>query len=169
MSVLVGEELLGAIDKGEIKIEPLYKKNIGPGSVDLTLGHIFRVFNQMHEIYDVNDEADYKKITRLIKSDAIVINPQETVLGITEEIITLAPNICGWLEGRSRFARLGLMIHISASFMQPGISNRQVLEISNNGHVPIRLHSGTRVCQFIFERTEGSAQYKGEFMHQREP
>ena len=55
------------------------------------------------------------------------------------EKVTLASDICGWLEGRSRFSRLGLLVHISASFMQPGIENKQVLEISNQSPMPLAL------------------------------
>lgn len=169
MSVLTYNEILKEIKKGSIKIAPFVKENIGPASVDLTLGNKFRVFTKSKKVFNINNGSDYKKITRLIAADSITIKPQETVLGITMEKITLAPNICGWLEGRSRFARLGLMVHISASFMQPGISNSQVLEMSNMGSVPLKLHAGTKLCQFIFQKTKGSARYKGQFKEQREP
>jgi hypothetical protein len=61
--------------------------------------------------------------------------PGQACLGITVETIQLAPGLCGLLEGRSRFARLGLFVHITAGFMQPGINNRQVLEIYNASNV----------------------------------
>ncbi|EKD49913.1 MAG: hypothetical protein ACD_63C00014G0009 [uncultured bacterium] len=169
MSVLTKEEIFKEIDKGNIKIEPFSAENVGPGSIDLTLGNMFRVFKKSDKIYDVGDNPDYKKITKLVETDSIVVNPQETVLGITRENIALPSNICGWLEGRSRFARLGLMVHISASFMQPGVDNRQVLEISNMGHVPLKLHAGTKICQFIFQKTVGEAKYSGKFVGQVEP
>lgn len=89
-------------------------------------------------------------------------------MGITKERIKLGENICGWLEGRSRFARLGLLVHISAGFMQPGINNQQVLEIVNLGHRPLRLHAGTKICQFIFQTTKGKAKYEGKFKGQKE-
>lgn len=167
--VLTKEVIQKEIAKGTIKIEPFNANNVGPGSVDLTLGDKFRVFIKSKKVFDVDDNCDYKKITKLVAADSIVVKPKETVLGITKERITLPGNISGWLEGRSRFARLGLMVHISASFMQPGISNHQVLEISNMGDVPLRLHSGTKICQFIFERTEGTARYTGKFKDQTEP
>jgi dCTP deaminase len=75
--------------------------------------------------------------------------PGETVLGITRERVKLGPGLCGWLEGRSRFARLGLMVHISAPFMGPGIDSQQVLEMSNfrpgstgggAGHADLSVH-----------------------------
>ena len=78
-----------------------------------------------------------------------------------------APGLCGWLEGRSRFARVGLLIHISASFMQPGLDNHQVLEMSNFGHLDLEIAPGTAICQFVFQRTLGGetpyeGQYKGQ-------
>ena len=73
------------------------------------------------------------------------------ILGITREKITLADNISGRLEGRSRFARFGLAVHVTAGFMHPGISNHQVLEIVNLGHAPLAFYPDTRICQFVFE------------------
>ena len=164
MSILTKLEIIKQIKKGNIKIEPLNLENIGPASIDLTLGNIFRIFEISQKVYDVSDETDYQKITKLIRADSIVIKPKETILGITKEKLTLAPNICGWLEGRSRFA-----VHISASFMQPGISNQQVLEISNMGHIALRLQAGTKICQFVFQTTIGKAKYQGKFSHQTTP
>jgi dCTP deaminase len=169
MSILTKDEILKEIKAKRIIIEPFRPKNIGPGSIDLTLGNKFRVFDKMESVVDVKNNTDYTKITKLLDAESILVLPGDTVLGITEEKITIPDDICGWLEGRSRFARLGLMVHISASFMQPGISNRQVLEISNMGHAPLRLHSGTKICQFIFQRTIGKAKYKGNFKEQTEP
>ena len=151
MSILTRKKIIEAIRKGKIRIEPYFPGNVGPGSVDLTLGDVFRVFRTFRKVFDVNADSDYRSITTLVKARSIVLNPQATVLGITVEKITLAPDLCGWLEGRSKFARLGLMVHISASFMQPGISNRQVLEIINMGPVALAIHPGIAICQFIFE------------------
>jgi len=169
MSILTRNEILKEIKNKNIIIEPFDPETVGPASIDLTLDNKFRIYKQFQEIYDVDDNADYKKITELIETDSIIIKPQQTLLGITKEKVILAPYICGWLEGRSRFARLGLMVHISASFMQPGISNQQVLEISNVGNVLLRLHAGTKICQFIFQRTIGEARYEGRFLDQKEP
>ena len=90
------------------------------------------------------------------------------ILGITKERITVKGNICGWLEGRSRFARLGLTVHITASFMNPGIDNKQVLEIVNLGKRSLKLHAGVKMCQLIFQKTKGRAKYSGRFKDQKE-
>ena len=170
MAVLTHDEIIKAIDRGDIEIDPLEKQYIGPGSVDLHLGNQFRVFRRLHHVYDVTNDSDFQSITELITVDeSFVLLPGETVLGITVERIKLAPFLCGRLEGRSRFARLGLMVHVTAGFMQPGINNRQVLEISNVSSMALRLFPGTRLCQFIFERTEGEATYTGRFAQQAFP
>ena len=78
----------------------------------------------------------------------------------------MPPDVCGFLEGRSRFARLGLMIHVTSAFVQPGVSNRQVLEMSNVSNRPLRIHSGVRLCQIVLLRTEGEAAYTGRFADQ---
>ena len=167
MGVLTHDEILKNIEQGHIKIDPFDPELVGPGSVDLHLGRSFRSFRKLHQIYHVTDDSDFQQITELSEvDDFFVLLPGETVLGVTKERITLAPFLCGRLEGRSRFARLGLMVHITASFMQPGIDNHQVLEISNVSSVPLALHPGTRMCQFIFERCEGEATYRGRFATQ---
>jgi len=166
MSILTKPELIQEIKKKRIKITPFNIKNIGPASIDLTLDNKFRIFSNSKKIFVASDKADYKKITKLITSKDIILNPQDTILGITKEKISLPSDICGWLEGRSRFARIGLMVHISAPFMQPGINNKQVLEISNMSHIPIKIKAGTKICQFIFQRVYGNAKYKGIFKNQ---
>lgn len=170
MGVLTHDEILKAIEKGEIEIDPFNPNYVGPGSVDLHLGNEFRVFRKLHEIYDVTEDADFQQITESMHvSDSFLLLPGETVLGITQERIRLAPYFCGRLEGRSRFARLGLMMHVTAGFMNPGLNNRQVLEISNLSPIALALHPGTRMVQFIFERCEGEATYQGRFATQERP
>ena len=169
MSILAKSEIHKEIDSGRIQIDPLYKEMIGPASIDLHLANAFRVFVRMPTDVQVTDDIDYKAYTKGIwipDGNSLKMRPGETVLGITTERITLPQDICGWLEGRSRFARIGLLVHISASFMQPGISNHQVLEMSNFGHLDLEIVPGTAVCQFVFQRTEGEGAYKGIFQAQ---
>jgi len=170
MCILTRDEIMKEICLGSIVIEPFNEDQVGPGSVDLHLGREFRVFRKLHEIYHVNDDSDFNEVTELITvDDQFVLMPGESVLGITKERIKLPPYLSGWLEGRSRFARLGLMVHITASFMHPGIDNHQVLELSNVSPMPLALHPGTRICQFIFEKNLGEATYKGIFARQVKP
>jgi dCTP deaminase len=172
MSVLIGEEIEKALKNRSITIEPLDSSQIGPGSIDLTLGNDFRIFKKKFKTYHIKNDSHFQDITRDVHvkdGGYIVIKPGEMVLGITKEKITLADNISGRLEGRSRFARFGLAVHVTAGFMHPGISNHQVLEIVNLGHGPLALYPGTRICQFIFEKCDGHATYQGRFVEQVKP
>ena len=82
--------------------------------------------------------------------------------------MTLPPDLCGFLEGRGRFARLGLMFHVTSAFVQPGVSNRQVLEMSNVSSRALEIVAGVRVCQLVLMRTEGEAFHDGRFARQSE-
>jgi dCTP deaminase len=140
---------------------------IGPGSVDLHVGNKFIVYKKARDVLHILDDTDFEDITESFEvKNHFVLMPGESVLALTKEKITLPNNICGRLEGRSRFARLGLLVHITASFMQPGISNHQVLEMYNASPFPLAIHPGTRICQFVFERMEGTGQYVGRFTNQ---
>ena len=167
MSILTREEIRKEMKDGRIVIEPFQEDQIGPGSVDLHLGDEFRVYQSTRKVVEVTDDVDYSKLTDWARMpDGIILMPGETVLGITLEHIKTPPDICGWLEGRSRFARVGLLVHVSASFMQPGISNHQLLEMSNFSPNPLKIVPRTRICQFIFQRCEGNATYEGRFKSQ---
>jgi dCTP deaminase len=172
MSILIGKEILKALKKGAINVEPLDRSQIGPGSIDLTLGNDFRVFKKQSKVYHIKNDSRFEDITRSVHVEDggyVVIKPGEMILGITKEKISLADNISGRLEGRSRFARFGLAVHVTAGFMHPGISNHQVLEIVNLGHGPLALYPGTKICQFVFEKCAGHATYKGRFVGQIKP
>jgi dCTP deaminase len=95
--------------------------------------------------------------------------PGELVHGITREKIRLPGNLAGRIEGRSRFARIGLMVHMTAGLVQPGCNNKQVLEISNMSSMPLALYPGTRVCQIVLEEVRGEAKYEGRFKDQLTP
>jgi dCTP deaminase len=172
MSVLIGEEIKKALKKKAINVEPLDESQIGPGSIDLTLGNDFRIFKKRSKVYHIKNDSHFQDITSSVHVEdggSIVIRPGEMILGITKEKITLSNNMSGRLEGRSRFARFGLAVHVTAGFMHPGISNHQVLEIVNLGHAPLALYPGVRICQFIFEKCTGHATYRGRFAGQLKP
>lgn len=167
MGVLTREEILQEIKQGTVEIEPFVEDQVGPGSIDLHLGNEFRVFKKLRNACVVEDNILIEDLTdRLEAEESFTLMPGESVLGITHERIKLPPNICGWLEGRSRFARMGLVIHMTAGFVQPGINNRQVLEIGNLAPFPLVLKPGVRICQIILERTVGKASYQGKFKSQ---
>lgn len=164
--ILTREVILAEIDKGRVRVDPFALDQVGPASIDLHLGDEIRVIDDGPPVIDVNDDADYRTVSHVRPLERYVLPPGETIHGITRERITLPDNIAGWLEGRSRFARLGLMIHVTAGFVNPGVDNRQVLEISNVSSRPLAIHAGTRICQIVLQRTEGRAVYGGRFRSQ---
>ena len=169
MTILSKNKILAAIADGEIEITPFYPECVGPASVDLHLSRAFRIFQSRRRVMRISDIMDYREITYgkwLDKEETLLLMPGETILGMTEEKIKTPNDICGWLEGRSKFARMGLLVHISASFMQPGINNHQVLEMSNFGPIALEIVPGVSVCQFIFQRINGRASYQGKFKDQ---
>jgi dCTP deaminase len=167
VGILTRDAILARIADGSLRIDPFDAAQVGPASIDLHLGSQFRVFKKVHEVFHVTDDVEHANVTDLLEvEDHFVLMPGEAALGITRERLTLPDDLCGWLEGRSRFARVGLMIHITASFMQPGIDNRQVLEMYNAGPIALAIHPGIAVCQFIFSECVGRAHYAGRFRGQ---
>jgi dCTP deaminase len=165
--ILTRDAIQREIDAGRVVIEPFAPDQIGPASIDLHLGDEIRVMHAGKEPVPVTDDADYQTFTDVRRLDVpYPLGPGETIHGITRERVTLPGDIGGWLEGRSRFARLGLMIHVTSGFVQPGVSSRQVLEMSNVSGRILTIHAGVRLLQIVLQRCEGSAVYAGRFARQ---
>ncbi len=166
--ILTKSAILKEIKSKRLKVVPFNESMIGPASIDLSLAGKIRVFKAEYSIIDVSEEFDYKKITELVDiRKGFILKPRQLVLGITKEKVTLPENLAGLLNSRSRFARIGLMSHITAPFITPGVSNHQVLEIFNAGPHPLRLIPGTKICQLVLVRCEGKAKYSGKFKNQK--
>lgn len=170
MTVLTRDAILRELESGRLRIEPLAPDQVGPASIDLTLGNDIRIIVPGADAIPIRDDSDFVQhtVSRTL-DEPYVLMPGGTIHGITVEKISLPPNLCGFLEGRSRFARLGLMIHVTSAFVQPGVSNRQVLEMSNVAGHPLQIHAGVRLCQIVLMRTEGEAVYRGRFANQERP
>jgi len=158
--VLSDRDIRAYIKGGKIKIDPLKEEHIRPAAIDLTLHENFRVFrNNSHTHIDVKKEFD---VTELVKAEidgSIIIHPREFVLGSTREIITLPSDLIGLLEGRSSLGRIGIIVHATASFVQPGFSGYLTFEMSNISNMPIKLYAGMRVAQLAFDEHDiGSPQ-----------
>jgi len=172
LATLGRERILKLIEEGLIRIEPFAKDQVGSASIDLHLGDTFRVFEKTRDVFHIREDADYKELTRTVKVEKdnyFLIMPNELVQGITEENLTFPASLSGRIEGRSRFARLGLLIHLSSGFIQPGSTGRVVLEILNVSPLPLALHPGTAICQVIIEEAVEATAYKGAFAGQVAP
>ncbi|HAK95465.1 MAG TPA: dCTP deaminase [Planctomycetes bacterium] len=165
--ILTKNAILREIRARQIVIRPFDRSAVGSASIDLTLGDTIRVFDATQSVVELAADVDPKRYSKKTSiKGGYILRPGEFVLGMTVETITLPPTICGWLQSRSRFARIGFMSHVAAPFICPGVSNRQVLEIYNVSNHNILLKPGIKVCQLIFQRCEGAAVYRGKFKRQ---
>ncbi|NYZ78646.1 dCTP deaminase [Candidatus Micrarchaeota archaeon] len=149
--ILSDRDITRCMKKGIIRITPApEKEQMGPASVDLTLSNEFWKSKKEVRRIDIS-KVGFSDVMERFKADTVELNPGAMILGRTVEKIELPPNICGRLEGRSSFARLGLAIHVTSSFIQPGSRNHQILEIVNLSNQKIIIKAGMRVSQVIFE------------------
>lgn len=167
MAVLTRDVILRELELGRLGIDPFEPDQVGPASIDLTLGDEIRVIERGREAIAIREDVDYRDHTTVRTLDTpFVLESGATIHGITRERVRLPGDLCGFLEGRSRFARLGLMIHVTSALVQPGVDNRQVLEMGNVSGHPLEIHAGVRICQLVLMRTEGEATYRGRFASQ---
>lgn len=165
---LADNEILAYMREGRINITPAPgEAAINGASVDLRLGPRFRVFS-MHTGSHIDLGTSRAEIAAAIErtmSDEIVLgegevfylHPGELALGATLERVELAPDVCGTINGRSSLARLGLMVHSTAHFVDPGWRGELVLEFYNCGRLPLGLRPGMSVCAIAFEQLSSPA------------
>ena len=155
--VLSDREIRKYLNSGRIRIAPAPSDDqIGPTSVDLTLGDEFWIFRKGVKKVDLSS-VKHEKVLQKVKAKSMTLKPGDMILGKTLERITLPADMCGKLEGRSRYARLGLAIHVSSSLVQAGSDNHQILEMVNLSPATITVHAGMRVCQMMFMRLSSPA------------
>ena len=138
-----------------IKPKPVLSKQLGPASLDLRLGRKFRVFNSIKKAYiDPLDRKTFKNLTKLISikgKEPFILHQGEFVLANTLEEVTLPNDVGARIEGRSSWGRLGLIVHSTAGYVDPGFKGRLTLEMSNIGILPILLYAEMKICQLAFE------------------
>lgn len=139
---------------GRIVIDPLDQTSIQPSSVDLRLDRFFRVFlNHTMPVIDVRQ--DLRELTEEVEikeGDAFILHPGEFVLGSTLERVALPADVVARIEGKSSLGRLGLLIHSTAGFVDPGWDGHITLELSNVANLPITLYPAMRIGQVSFLR-----------------
>ncbi|EPD78293.1 dCTP deaminase [Atopobium sp. oral taxon 199] len=152
--VLSDYDIKSELSAGRIIIEPLLEQNIQPASVDVRLGSNFRIFrNSTHAFIDpLTSQEGLTESIDVPEGDVFVLHPGQFALGTTLERIAIPDDILGKLEGKSTLGRLGLMIHSTAGYVDPGWDGELTLELSNVANLPIILHPGMRVGQLSFER-----------------
>jgi dCTP deaminase len=133
---------------------------VQPASVDVRLGDTFRVFhNHRASAIDLRDPP--KGLTeevRVEEDEAFVIHPGEFCLGRTLEWVELPDDIVARVEGKSSLGRLGLIVHATAGFCDPGWKGTLTLEFANLTRIPIKLYAGLPIAQLSFMTLDAPAE-----------
>jgi dCTP deaminase len=178
MSVLSDRDIRAAIVAGEVRIDPYDPRDLQPSSVDLHLDRSFRVFrNNRYAYIDVRSpQPDLTELLRVDDDEPFILHPGEFVLGQTVEWVELPNDLVARLEGKSSLGRLGLLIHSTAGYVDPGWKGNLTLELSNVANLPIALYYGMRVGQISFfrmsspvDRPYGSVELGSKYQGQSEP
>src|SRR4051812_25370000 len=151
-SVLSDGTILRLVEAGRITIDPWDPDRVQPASVDLRLGDSFRVFHN-HRTTAIDLREPPSNLTEeVVVEDGVpfVIHPGEFALGRTLEWVELPDDIVARIEGKSSIGRLGLIVHATAGFCDPGWKGTLTLELNNLTRVPIKLYAGLPIAQLSF-------------------
>jgi dCTP deaminase len=154
--ILCDTSIEAKIKSGEISIEPYEKEFLQPASYDLHLDKNFMVFNrENHSLIDVKEPADnMMRTVEVSEKEGYIIHPGEFVLANISEVTGVDARHVGRLEGKSSLARIGLIIHATAGFLDPGNKLRLTLEMANISPLPIRVYPGMKIAQIAFEELD---------------
>ena len=166
------------LDEGRIEVEPYDDSLMQPSSLDVRVDRYFRVFrNSRYPYIDVKQEQE--ELTELVEIDdetPFILHPGEFVLGSTLERVRLPDDLVARLEGKSSLGRLGLLIHSTAGYVDPGWKGNLTLELSNVANLPIALYYGMKIGQISFfkmsspvDRPYGSPELGSKYQGQSEP
>jgi dCTP deaminase len=166
------------IASGRIEIDPFDESCVQPSSVDLHVDAVFRVFhNARYPYIDVKRSMEgLTEVVEMKDDDPFILHPGEFVLGATKERIRLPDDLVARLEGKSSLGRLGLLIHSTAGYVDPGWNGYLTLELSNVANLPITIYAGMKIGQISFFRLTtaadapyGSAGAGSKYQGQRGP
>lgn len=176
--ILSDRTLREQIEAGRICIDPLGPNAIQPSSIDVRIDNMFRIFrNHDRRVIDVKEDlSDLTEIVEVDNGEAFVLHPGEFVLASTLEAISLPDDLVARIEGKSSLARLGLLIHSTAGFIDPGFSGHITLELANVATLPITLYPGMKIGQISFQHMTtpadvpyGSSAIGSKYQGQRGP
>jgi dCTP deaminase len=178
MSVLADRDIRAELEAGRIRVEPYDPADLQPSSIDLHLDRSFRVFrNNRYAFIDPREaQPDLTELLEVRDDEPFILHPGEFVLGQTLEWVELPTDLVARLEGKSSLGRLGLLIHSTAGYVDPGWKGTLTLELSNVANLPIALYAGMRIGQISFfrmsspvERPYGSSELGSKYQGQSQP
>ena len=140
---------------------------------------IFKIFeHSKFPFVDVRESEAALLITKEVRvddGDSIILKPQDFVLAVTKEHLSLPDDLLARLEGKSSLGRLGIVVHSTASIFDPGWRGVVVLELGNLGKIPVKLRPGMKICALTFETLSSKAETpyykkkKAKYLNQRTP
>jgi dCTP deaminase len=150
--VVLSDRTIGRlIDEGRIEIDPYDAALLQPSSLDVRVDRYFRVFrNNRYPHIDVKREQEDLTEQVEIDDEPFILHPGEFVLGSTLERVRLPDDLVARLEGKSSLGRLGLLIHSTAGFIDPGFDGHVTLELSNVANLPITIYHEMKIGQISF-------------------
>ncbi|MFQ5947765.1 MAG: dCTP deaminase [Acidimicrobiia bacterium] len=176
--ILSDRSIKEAVETGRIVIDPFDEEFVQPSSIDLRVDRYFRVFEN-HRYPFIDPKRPQVDLTHEVAADEdqpFMLHPGEFVLGSTLEAVKLGDDIVARLEGKSSLGRLGLLIHSTAGFVDPGFQGHLTLELSNVSKLPIAIYPGMKIGQLSFyelsspaENPYGSAPTGSKYQGQRGP
>jgi dCTP deaminase len=158
--VLSDKTIRSEIEGGRIEVDPYDAGLIQPSSIDVRVDRRFRVFHNARYPY-IDVRQPMEELTELVEvegDEPFILHPGEFVLGQTLERVTLPDDLVARLEGKSSLGRLGLLIHSTAGFVDPGFSGNLTLELSNVANLPITIYEGMPIGQLSFMRMDGAVE-----------
>ena len=176
--ILSDRTLRDEIAAGRIVVDPFEPENVQPSSIDLRVDRYFRVFrNHTSRVIDVKEnQEDLTELVEIDPADCFILHPGEFVLGATAERIGVPDDLVARIEGKSSLGRLGLLIHSTAGFIDPGFNGHITLELANVANLPITIYPGMKIGQVSFlrmttpaEHPYGSASTGSKYQGQRGP
>ncbi|MGC8651463.1 MAG: dCTP deaminase [Minisyncoccia bacterium] len=160
--ILSDRDIKKVIKEGKLIFKPpLSLDQIGPASIDLKLGPIFKSFNIIeHYLLDTKEGLPNEEfiITKKLKKDEpFILHPNNFVLASTKEYVIVPDNMILRVEGKSTLARMGILVH-TAGFVDPGFEGTLTLEISNQSNLPVALYPEMYICQIAVEYLSSPAE-----------
>jgi dCTP deaminase len=158
--ILSDRDIKVALQKGEITIDPYDERCLKAASIDLHLDKHFLVFDTKNNyVIDPKKPMDDVMIPiEITEEKPFVLHPGEFALGMIYETTGVGDDMVGRLEGKSSVGRLGLLIHVTAGFLDPGNCLKMTLELHNVANMPIILYYKMLIAQMAFERLSSPAE-----------
>lgn len=148
--------LRAAMASGAIGVSPYNESRLQPSSIDLTLDPNLRVFTSYPEVIDVKEDiSEYMDLVQVQPDDFYDLHPKDFILACTAESVSLNNQHAARVEGKSSLGRLGLMVHATAGFIDPGFYGQVTLELANLLPYPIRLYPGMPIAQIAVFQMAG--------------